>query len=131
MLKLYNTADQFKAAQIIDALKDAGIAAYQMEDGGGSYTNIVMGLSVGGYDIYVDESQYEDAQKYLKLLDYVDIDNYDNITYESDNDLSDDDTSNDYDEEKAMKKVRLTRQLFVLFILLVFILPCIIINLLE
>lgn len=79
-----------------------------MEQGGGSYTNIVMGLSVSGYDIYVDESQYEEAKKILEQF----IGSKNNPIEEDNDDIS---------EIKKLKNIRNARQLLARGILIAFV----------
>lgn len=79
------------AEQLLAALKDAGILAYRMESGAGSYTNIVMGTSLSGYDIYVDESRIEDVEKILNRI------------------VPDKNTRNDYEPEKNEGRISMQR----------------------
>lgn len=65
MVKVYNVSNIVIAEQVLAMLKEAGISAYRMESGLGSYQSITMGVSMTGFDIYVDESNAERARQII------------------------------------------------------------------
>lgn len=65
MVKVYNVSNIVIAEQVLAMLKEVGISAYRMESGLGSYQSITMGVSMTGFDIYVDESNAERARQII------------------------------------------------------------------
>ena len=62
MEHLCNVATVIEADRIMALLETNDIACYRMEKGAGSYLSITMGMSLAGYDIYVDETKIEEAK---------------------------------------------------------------------
>ncbi|MBE5901295.1 MAG: DUF2007 domain-containing protein [Lachnospiraceae bacterium] len=71
MEHLCNVATAIEADRIMALLETNDIACYRMEKGAGSYLSVTMGMSLTGYDIYVDESKIEDAQALIAEIEEV------------------------------------------------------------
>ncbi|SFQ22348.1 Putative signal transducing protein [Lachnospiraceae bacterium XBB1006] len=65
MEHLCNVATLIEADRILALLESNEIACYKMEKGSGSYLSITTGMSLYGYDIYVDKDNIEDAKALL------------------------------------------------------------------
>jgi len=68
MIKLCNVMTQIEADRIIALLESNDIVCYRMESGAGSYLNITTGMSLSGYDIYVEKRRIEEAKKLLEEI---------------------------------------------------------------
>ncbi len=60
--KISNVATLMEAEQLISLLRANSILAEKRETGSGSYMNIISGMSLGGYDIYVADKDKEKAK---------------------------------------------------------------------
>ncbi len=67
---LISVSSDLEASMIIPVLIDNEIPAYKKFKGSGSYTNIYMGMSKMGIDIYVPEEQLAKAKEIVRSMSY-------------------------------------------------------------
>jgi len=68
LVKIANVANDFEAWAVMDLLEKNNIPCIKKEKEAGGYLKIVMGHSVYGADIYVDESDYDAAMELLNVM---------------------------------------------------------------
>lgn len=66
-IKVYNASDEIDAERILSLLEDNNIKGYSHDSGLGGYMELTRGFSTYGKDIYVDESDSEQARALIKI----------------------------------------------------------------
>ncbi len=70
-VKLTTVVNNYDADIILNLLKNNDIPCLKKDKFVGGYMNILMGYSVYGQDIYVDERDYENALELLQILEPI------------------------------------------------------------
>ncbi len=102
MVKVYNAMDTFEAEVLISELESKGITCYSMESGAGEYFKITANYStVFGTDIFVSEDDEKEAKEVIK-------NRLESLKKTNEN-------------SKGLSKVRRTRRIFAITMLVVII----------
>ncbi len=84
-VKLTTVVNHYDADIILNLLKNNDIPCLKKDKFVGGYMNILMGYSVYGQDLYVDEEDYESALELLQILEPIN-DSEENLPIDSEAD---------------------------------------------